>query len=116
MPEGTPLTKELAILESGGNLDVQSMTRIVEQGMLVEGQYLKLRLEMTDMPGALAHLTIILSDLRANIFQVSHDQRKSSLPLGEAGVTLDLETRGTEHINEILLCLEEERYHPEVIH
>lgn len=102
-------------LLSGGNLDVQGMPRVVEQGMLAEGHYLKLRLEMTDMPGALAHLTNILSDLKANIFQISHDRRKTSLPLGEAEVTLDLETRGTEHINEILMRLEEERYRPEVI-
>lgn len=102
-------------LLSGGNLDVQSMARVVDQGMLAEGHYLKLRLEIVDMPGALAHLTNILSELRANIFQVSHDRHKSSLPLGEAEVLLDLETRGTEHIQEILMRLEDERYRPEVI-
>jgi len=102
-------------LLSGGNLDVQSIARVVEQGMLAEGHYLKLRLEMVDMPGALAHLSNILSDLKANIFQISHDRRKTSLPLGEAEVTLALETRGKEHIREILLRLEEERYRPEVI-
>ena len=74
-----------------------------------------MRLEMVDMPGALAHLTNILSELRANIFQVSHDRHKSSLPLGEAEVLLDLETRGTEHIQEILMRLEDERYRPVVI-
>ena len=102
-------------LLSGGNLDVQSIARVVERGMLAEGHYLKLRLEMIDMPGALAHLTNILSELKANIFQVSHDRQKSSLPLGEAVVLLDLETRGTEHIQEILMRLEDERYQPEVI-
>ena len=102
-------------LLSGGNLDVQSMAQVVEKGMLAEGQYLKLRLEMVDMPGALAHLANILSGLKANIFQVSHDRHKSSLPLGEAEVLLDLETRGTEHIQEILIRLEDEGYRPEVI-
>ncbi|MEA3544520.1 MAG: threonine ammonia-lyase [Thermodesulfobacteriota bacterium] len=102
-------------LLSGGNLEVQSIARVVEQGMLAEGHYLKLRLEMLDMPGALAHLTNILSELKANIFQISHDRHKSSLPLGEAEVLLDLETRGTEHIHEILIRLEDERYRPEVM-
>lgn len=102
-------------LLSGGNLDVQSMARVIEQGMLAEGHYLKLRLEMVDMPGALARLTNILSELKANIFQVSHDRQKSSLPLGEAEVLLDLEARGTEHIQEILMRLEDERYRPEII-
>ncbi len=102
-------------LLSGGNLDVQSIARVVEQGMLAEGHYLKLRLEIVDMPGALAQLSNILSALKANIFQISHDRRKTTLPLGEAEVTLALETRGTEHIHAILMRLEEEGYQPEVI-
>ena len=102
-------------LLSGGNLDVQTMSRVVERGMLAEGRYLKLRLEMIDMPGALAQLTQVLSQIGANIFQVSHDRHKSSLPLGEAEVILDLETRGSGHIQEILLLLEEEGYRPEVL-
>jgi threonine dehydratase len=102
-------------LLSGGNLDVQTMARVVERGMLAEGRYLKLRLEMVDMPGALARLTQILSELKANIFQVSHDRHKSSLPIGEAEVILDLETRGPDHIEEILMHLEGEGYRPEVM-
>lgn len=102
-------------LLSGGNLDVQTMSRVVERGMLAEGRYLKLRLEMIDMPGALAQLANILSELKANIFQVNHDRHKSSLPLGEAEVILDLETRGPSHIDEILMRLEEDGYRPEVI-
>lgn len=102
-------------LLSGGNLDVQTMARVVERGMLAEGRYLKLRLEMIDMPGALAQLTQVLSRIGANIFQVSHDRHKSSLPLGEAEVILDLETRGPGHIQDILLVLEEEGYRPEVL-
>ncbi len=102
-------------LLSGGNLDVQTMARVVERGMLAEGRYLKLRLEMIDMPGALAQLTGVLSLLKANIFQVSHDRHKSSLPIGEAEVILDLETRGPEHIENILMRLEEEGYRPEVM-
>jgi threonine dehydratase len=102
-------------LLSGGNLDVQTMSRVVERGMLAEGRYLKLRLEMIDMPGALAKLTGVLSQIGANIFQVSHDRHKSSLPLGEAEVILELETRGPGHIQKILLVLEEEGYRPEVL-
>ena len=103
-------------LLSGGNLDVQTMARVVERGMLAKGRYLKLRLEMIDMPGALACLTGVLSRIGANIFQVSHDRHKSSLPLGEAEVIVDLETRGSAHIQEILLLLEGEGYRPEVLH
>lgn len=102
-------------LLSGGNLDVQNMARIVEKGRLAAGNYLKLQLEMVDMPGALADLTNILGQLKVNISKISHNRQKSSLPLGEAEVLLNLETRGTEHIQEIVLRLEQEGYQPEVI-
>ncbi len=102
-------------LLSGGNLEMQNMARIVEQGILAAGHYLQLRLEMVDMPGALARLTTILSELKTNIFQINHDRHKSSLPLGRAEILLDLETRDRDHIQEILLRLEDEGYSPEVI-
>ena len=102
-------------LLSGGNLEIQNMARVIEQGILASGHYLKLRLEMTDIPGALAHLTHILGELKTNIFQISHDRHKSSLPLGRAEVLLDLETSGPEHIQDILLRLEDEGYSPEVV-
>lgn len=100
---------------SGGNLDVQTMSRVVERGMLAEGRYLKLRLEMADIPGSLAHLTTRLSELGANIFQVNHDRHNAILPIGEAEVQIELETRGPGHICDILQALEEGGYRPEVI-
>lgn len=102
-------------LLSGGNLEIHNIARVVEQGILAAGHYLKLRLEMTDMPGALAHLTNILGELKTNIFRINHDRHKSSLPLGQAEVLLDLETSGIDHIQDILLRLEDEGYSPEVV-
>lgn len=100
---------------SGGNLDVQTMSRVVERGMLAEGRYLKLRLEMADVPGSLANLSGLLSELGANIFQISHDRHNALLPLGEAEVRMELETRGPAHIRDILNALEEGGYCPDVI-
>ncbi|MDT8419933.1 MAG: threonine ammonia-lyase [Desulfuromonadales bacterium] len=100
---------------SGGNLDVQTMSRVVERGMLAEGRYLKLRLEMADVPGSLAALSGLLSKLGANIFQISHDRHNAMLPIGEAEVRLELETRGPKHIEEILQRLEEGGYRPDVV-
>ncbi|HEX9779491.1 MAG TPA: threonine ammonia-lyase [Geopsychrobacteraceae bacterium] len=100
---------------SGGNLDVQTMSRVVERGMLAEGRYLKLCLEMADVPGSLAQLSTLLSELGANIFQVNHDRHNALLPIGEAEVRIELETRGPAHIREILQALEEGGYRPEVV-
>jgi len=95
---------------SGGNIDVQTIARVVERGMMAEGRYLKIRVELLDSPGALARLAALLARAEANIFHVSHDRRTTRLPLGRAEVHLELETRGPDHIRLVLERLEQEGY------
>jgi len=95
---------------SGGNIDVQTIARVVERGMMAEGRYLKIRVELLDAPGALAKLAALLARAEANIFHVSHDRRTTGLPLGRAEVHLELETRGPDHIRLVLERLEQEGY------
>ncbi|PLX79509.1 MAG: threonine ammonia-lyase [Desulfuromonas sp.] len=90
---------------SGGNLDVQTLARVVERGMLAEGRFLKVRIELQDVPGALAELAATLATLGANILHVSHDRRRADVPLGRTEVRVELETRGPEHIKDILEAL-----------
>jgi threonine dehydratase len=101
-------------LVSGGNIDVQTIARVVERGMVAEGRFLKIRVELLDAPGSLARLAGLLGGAGANIFHISHDRRSASLPLGRAEVHLELETRGPEHIREILELLEREGYGAEM--
>jgi len=102
-------------LLSGGNIDVQTVARVVERGMMAEGRYLKVRVELIDSPGALAALAALLAQAGANIFHVSHDRRTAGLPLGRAEVHLELETRGPQHICQILERLEQEGYGAELL-
>lgn len=95
---------------SGGNIDVQTLARVVDRGMMAEGRYLKIRVELLDAPGALAALAALLAQEGANIFRVSHDRRTAGLPLGRAEVLLELETRGPQHICHILERLEQAGY------
>ncbi|MDX1764176.1 MAG: pyridoxal-phosphate dependent enzyme, partial [bacterium] len=100
---------------SGGNIDVQTIARVVERGMLAEGRFLKIRVKLLDAPGALAQLSALIAELGANIFHVSHDRRTAAVPLGRAEVHLELETRGPEHIGEILDRLKDEGYGAQVL-
>jgi threonine dehydratase len=97
-------------LLSGGNLDVQTLARVVERGMLAEGRFLKVRIDLQDVPGALAALAGQLGRLGANILHVSHDRRTAEVAMGQTEVRLELETRGPEHIREILEALEAAGY------
>ncbi|MFD6437894.1 threonine ammonia-lyase [Streptomyces venezuelae] len=88
-------------LLSGGNVDPLLMQRILRHGMAAAGRYLSLRLRLTDRPGALATLLGVLSEVDANVLDVSHVRTDPRLGLTEAEVELQLETKGPEHCVEV---------------
>lgn len=102
-------------LLSGGNIDVKTIAVVVERGLVAAGRFLKLKIELDDLPGALASLAADVATVKANIFLINHDRRSKSLALGKTEVSLELETRGYEHIREIIEYLEEKRYSLTVI-
>jgi threonine dehydratase len=110
----SPLGRTVCLL-SGGNIDVQTIARVVERGMVAEGRFLKVKVELLDAPGSLARLAALLAGEGANIFHVSHDRRSAALHLGRAEVHLELETRGPEHIREILDLLKKGGYGATVV-
>jgi threonine dehydratase len=71
---------------------------------------LKLKIELDDLPGSLAELTACIAAVKANIFLINHDRRSKSLALGKTEVLLELETRGYEHIREVINYLEMKGY------
>ncbi|MDD2366436.1 MAG: threonine ammonia-lyase [Desulfuromonadaceae bacterium] len=102
-------------LLSGGNIDVKTIAQVVERGLIAGGRYLKLIVELDDHPGALADLADNIAAVRANIFHITHDRRAKSLAIGRTDVSLELETRGYEHINEIVSYLRGKGYNLAVI-
>ena len=102
-------------LLSGGNIDVKTIAVVVERGLLAAGRYLKLKVELEDVPGSLARLAADIAATRANIYLISHDRRSIALPLGRTEVLLELETRGYEHIQEVIDYLNGQGYEVEVL-
>ncbi len=97
-------------LLSGGNIDVKTISQVVERGLIAGGRYLKLTVELDDHPGALATLAENIAATRANIFHITHDRRSKTLAIGRTDVSLELETRGYEHIKDIVSYLEGKGY------
>ncbi|MEU1628636.1 threonine ammonia-lyase [Streptomyces sp. NPDC020096] len=95
---------------SGGNVDPLLMQRILTHGMAAAGRYLSLRLRLTDRPGALALLLGVLSEVDANVLDVSHVRTDPRLGLTEAEVELHLETKGPEHCARVAQALGEAGY------
>ncbi len=108
-------SKNIVSVLSGGNLDVTTLAHIIERGLVQEGRMVKLEITIDDRPGGLNRLTKVIADLNANIMQVFHDRLVLNLPYGKTKVTFTLETRGPEHIEEIIAVLQKSGYSSERI-
>lgn len=87
---------------SGGNIDPQLLMRVVQRGLVGAGRFTRIRIIATDRPGFLGQLLTVVAALRANILDVEHSRIPAALVVDQAEVTLELETRGPEHKQEIL--------------
>jgi len=102
--------KRVAVLVCGGNIDVTLLSRIIERGLVKDGRLVRLRVHLPDYPGALHRLTGILADHRANIVETSYDRAYHGVNLGDTAIDITMETRGPEHITELLAALESAGY------
>jgi len=97
--------RRVAVLVCGGNIDVTLLARIIERGLVKDGRLVRLRVHLPDYPGALHRLTGILADHRANIVETAYDRAYHGVTLGDTAIDITMETRGPEHISELLTAL-----------
>ena len=97
----------------GGNIDVNVLSRIIERGLVKDGRLVRFRVRIPDHPGALHKLTSVIAAVRANISRGDHNRAFSRVGLGETAVEVTLETRGAEHIEELLEVFRERGYEHE---
>ena len=102
--------KRVAVLVCGGNIDVTLLSRIIERGLVKDGRLVRLRVHLPDYPGALHRLTGILADHRANIVETAYDRAYHGVNLGDTAIDITMETRGPDHIAELLSALESAGY------
>ncbi|MDD5400091.1 MAG: threonine ammonia-lyase [Sulfurimonas sp.] len=102
--------KKVAVVLSGGNMDVTLLSVIIEKGLLKSGRKMKLTVTLIDKPGSLMRFTEILQQLNANIVHIAYDRTSISLDYGDANVTVHVETKGEEHQRAIYKVLKEENY------
>ncbi len=94
---GLPKGSKIAIVLSGGNIDVTMLSLIIEKGLMKSARKMKLLVTLVDKPGALQSFTQILTDVGANIVQIGYDRTSTDLEFGDAHVSVALETKGAEH-------------------
>ena len=99
-----------AVLVCGGNIDVTLLSRIIERGLVKDGRMVRLRIVLLDKPGALHELTRLIADQRANIIDTLHNRAYYGVNLGDTVVDITMETRGPQHVAELLAALTAEGY------
>lgn len=97
--------KRVAVLVCGGNIDVTLLSRIIERGLVKDGRLVRLRVHLPDYPGALHRLTGILAEHRANIVETAYDRAYHGVNLGDTAIDITMETRGPDHIAELISAL-----------
>jgi threonine dehydratase len=100
---------------SGGNIDLNTLTTVLMRGLVANGRYLKIRTVLKDRPGALLDLAGVIAANRANIYAIHHDRTSKDVAMNAAEVELDLETRGHDHVVELLDALEAAGYDVEIL-
>jgi threonine dehydratase len=110
-----PVSGKVVSVISGGNIDVNFISRIIERGLVKAGRRVKIITRVTDRPGALNRLLTIIASLRANVIHVYHDRVERNVPLGQAVVEVSMETQDAMHTETILTTLRQEGYVVELI-
>jgi threonine dehydratase len=100
---------------SGGNIDVNVISRIIERGLVKAGRRVRISTLIIDRPGALQNLLSVIAGLRANVIHVYHDRVEHNVPIGEAVVEISLETRDAMHTEQIMTELHQRGYSVKII-
>jgi threonine dehydratase len=97
--------KRVGLILCGGNIDPMMLADIIERGMVRAGRLVRLRVATRDVPGELARVATIVGAAGANIEEIEHQRAFTTLPVQNAQLEMVLQTRGPEHIEEVLTAL-----------
>ncbi|WP_289242566.1 threonine ammonia-lyase [uncultured Campylobacter sp.] len=101
---------KIGAILSGGNIDVQTLSIIIEKGLLKSHRKMIINVTLIDKPGALMALGDVLRGAGANIVKIDYDRFSTKLSYGDAKITITLETKGKEHQDTIEKALKDAGY------
>ncbi|MGI9327407.1 MAG: threonine ammonia-lyase [Pseudomonadales bacterium] len=94
--------KKVVLLLSGGNIDMLILSSVLQRGLVRSHRLVRLRVEIQDMPGALADLTRVLGELDSNIMDIVHQRAFGGSSVRATTVELVLQMRGEEQVEQVL--------------
>ena len=102
--------KKVAALVSGGNIDVNNMTRVINSGLLRSWRKVFFETVIPDQPGELVKLLTLISDSNANVLSITHERSQHGISMGYTAVSFELETANEKHVERLMEILKDNHY------
>ncbi|MCR4849982.1 MAG: threonine ammonia-lyase [Lachnospiraceae bacterium] len=107
--------KKIVSILSGGNMDVITMSSVVQQGLIFRDRIFTVSVLLPDKPGMLSKVSQVIATLNGNVIKLEHNQFVSINRSAAVELRITLEAFGTDHKNQIISKLEEEGYKPKIV-
>ena len=107
--------KKIACVLSGGNMDIITMSSVVQQGLIMRDRIFTVSVLLPDKPGELSRVSGIIADVKGNVIKLEHNQFVSINRSAAVELRITLEAFGTEHKEQIMNALNENGYKPRIV-
>ncbi len=107
--------KKIVSILSGGNMDVITMSSVVQQGLILRDRIFTVSVLLPDKPGELSRVSGIVARENGNVIKLEHNQFISINRSAAVELRITLEAFGTEHKNQIIEALSKEDYKPKLV-
>ena len=107
--------KKVVSILSGGNMDVITMSSVVQQGLVLRDRIFSVSVLLPDKPGELSRVSDVIAKQSGNVIKLEHNQFVSINRNAAVELRITMEAYGTEHKNQIIQALEESGYKPKVV-
>lgn len=102
--------KKVCAVISGGNIDVNILSRVINRGLLTSGRLTNLTIELVDKPGQLKTVSAIIADMGANVISVQYTPGGANMDINGCYLNISMETRNHGHLAEIRAVLTSEGF------
>ena len=107
--------KKIVSILSGGNMDVITMSSVVQQGLIMRDRIFTVSVLLPDKPGELSHVADVIARQNGNVIKLEHNQFVSINRSAAVELRITLEAFGTEHKKQIMKALEQNGYQPKLV-
>ncbi|MBR4169076.1 MAG: threonine ammonia-lyase [Lachnospiraceae bacterium] len=107
--------KKIVAIMSGGNMDVITMSSVVQQGLIMRDRIFTVSVLLPDKPGELSRVASVIAEKNGNVIKLEHNQFVSTNRSAAVELRITLEAFGTEHKQEIMDTLQSNGYKPKLV-